>query len=401
MGVTAGELIVEELDAVLALPEDQLDGSHPLIDEIMERLAENGEPAPELLRAYRVGPEGRADLVAALDRAGAARWSKIAELESSQSRQLRQVSIKRAQNIQVGDHNIQFFDQSIKGWYWIPALVALVVAASAGTYAVLDRPSTEPLADARPRIVASVDPNPVPAPAASPPVLVESITPMESNVATRDFVLPRSVEITNAQLETLGPGQLISETGWFREQEGTAVDFGTFTMTLRGNADEQVRITEMRVVKSCAGPLSGTYFYGYSQGSGDTLKIGFDMDDPSPIAQRLGYSESRGFFPTGEPYFSLKPVTLDPGEKETLLIGAFTKRQSCTFTLRLVVSTSSGAFFQDIDQGGRPFRITATALERHVGAPLSGYARAYAYLVEPDGTRGRWQPVDPATFGRE
>ncbi|WLS43261.1 hypothetical protein Q3V37_17735 [Micromonospora profundi] len=414
--MTAGEFIVEGLDAVAALNEGQITqntDSQRLHHVVAARLESRGERATSLLRDYRDDPQGRANLAAALDQAGAAEWSDVLEVAHRALANLqsqcygeasRRVLIDQAGNVQVGDHNTQVFNHQVRAVHWVPALAALLILTVIGTYSLLRPPATKSPAEAGPKIVASVDPSPMPAPATSPPVLVENLTSMRSNDATRDFVLPRPLEMTEARLEEFNRAraeQSFDEGTWFPGQEAAAVNFGTMTLTLRGNADEQIRITEMRALKRCSEPLSGTYFRGYSQGSGDTLKIGFDMDDPNPVAQRLGYSGSRGLFPTGESFFDMSVVTLEPGEKETLLIGAFTKRQSCTFTIRLVVSTSRGTFFQDIDQGGRPFRITAVAPAQHDGAPLSGYRRVYAYLVEPDGTGGRWRSVDPATYGTD
>jgi hypothetical protein len=184
---------------------------------------------------------------------------------------------------------------------------------------------------------------------------------------------------------------------WYAEHEGTAVDFGTTTFTVRGNAKESVRIVDLRVLKDCAAPLDGTFFRGYSQGSGDTLRIGFDLDAPDPVARQLGFSSSKGLFVTEDHYFDIKTVTLAPGEQETFTVGALTKLHSCTFSLRMFVATASGTFYQDIDQNGQPFRVTAKAAPANRNAPLSGYRSAYAYLL-PDRVHGSWQEVKPATF---
>jgi hypothetical protein len=223
---------------------------------------------------------------------------------------------------------------------------------------------------------------------------------MRSNAAEGHFVLPEPLAMSAAELATFNRTvQLHSSenSSWFAAHNATAVDFGVTRFTLQGNSDESVRIADLRVVKDCAAPLDGTFFQGYSQGSGDTLKIGFDLDAPDPGAQALGYSSGKGLFPTGDRYFDVKTVTLAPGEQETFLIGAFTKRSSCTFRIRVIVATRSGTFYQDIDQNGRPFRVTAQVPPVRAGTPLSGYRAAYAYLV-PDNVNGSWQRVDPRTF---
>jgi hypothetical protein len=238
-----------------------------------------------------------------------------------------------------------------------------------------------------------------PAPSASPPVLVENITPLKSNAPGGSFALPQPLPMSPAELSTfnaLYPRSAEFES-WYAKHDGTAVGSGTLTMTLRGNGREQVRITDIKALKNCAAPLDGTYFQGPSQGSPDNLKIGFDLDSSEPSAEVMAFSGGRGWFLTGERYFDIKTVSLNPGEVETLSFEPFTKSHSCTFTFRIFVATPSGTYFQDVDQGGAPFRVTAQAPPKTSGVPLSGYHAVYA-RTGPNGPDLSWQQVDPATY---
>lgn len=287
----------------------------------------------------------------------------------------------------------------------LASVAALVIAVTAVGYVLVQdsrnrAPGRSGQDPAGAPVLPSANAAAVPAPADAPPVLVSGITPMRTNEATRDFALPRPLRMSVAQLATFNKTvQLHSSeySPWLAEHDGTAVDFGTTRFTVRGNARETVRIADMQVVKDCDAPLDGAYFRGYSQGSGDPLRIGFDLDAIDPVARQLAFTSGKGLFATDDHYFDIKTVTLAPGEQETFVVGAFTKMHSCTFRIRIFVATGAGTFYQDIDQNGRPFRVTAKAPPANGGAPLSGYRSAYVYLV-PDNVHGSWQRVEPATF---
>ncbi|WP_236790940.1 trypsin-like peptidase domain-containing protein [Amycolatopsis sp. GM8] len=258
------------------------------------------------------------------------------------------------------------------------AVVAAIVIAVAVTLVVL-RPGGDVAAPSTP-VRSSANASPVPADPATPPVLVENVTALRSNAGDGSFVLPEPLVMSPAELARFN--QEVSPStrdwwSWYGERGGAALGSGLTTITLRGNTSETVRIVDLKAVKQCGPPFDGTYFQGYSQGTGDNITIGFDLDESDPSAQEMAYTSGRGLFPTGDHFFDRKTVTLAPGEVETITVGAFTSTRSCTFGLQLVVATAAGSFTQDITDAGKPFVVSAMAPPAVAGQPLSGYRQAY------------------------
>ncbi len=238
------------------------------------------------------------------------------------------------------------------------------------------------------------------APAASPPVLVESVTEIQSESGDGSLALPDPLVMGAPALANFNSRVVANSTAystWFMQHQGAAVDFGITTITLRGNTNETVRIADLRAEKSCRRPLAGTFFVGYTQGSGDTVRMGLNLDIANPRAQTMALTSARGLFPLGEDFFAGKTVQLAPGETETLSIGAFTKLYDCRFNFRLYVATSHGEMYETINDNGRPFQVTAMTPPSSVARPLSGYATAYA-LTPHTGDPPSWERVDPATY---
>ncbi len=233
-----------------------------------------------------------------------------------------------------------------------------------------------------------------------PPLEVLEVTAFRSTNQSPFFVLPEPVSMTGEEASSFTDSIASQSDGfasWYAEHGGVAaIDAGFTNVTVRGAADEAVRVTGMEVVKDCGGPLDGTAMVGYTQGGGeDSIAVGFDLDSPAPIPQQMA-DTTRGLVGTGINYFSAKTVVVEPGESLTLSLGAFTERQSCAFTFRLQVATDDGTVSQDIDDDGEPFAVTATAAATNPEAPLSGYRSAY---VQDDSLV--WQPVEPASYSPE
>ena len=232
------------------------------------------------------------------------------------------------------------------------------------------------------------------------PLEVLEVTAFRSTSQSPFFVLPEPVSMTDEVARSFSDSiasQSDEFASWYAEHSGVAaIDAGFTNVTMRGAADEAVRVTGMEVVKDCGAPLDGTAMVGYTQGGGeDSIAVGFDLDSPAPIPQQMA-DTIRGLVGTGNNYFAAKTVVVEPGEKLTLSLGAFTKRQSCTFTFRLLVATDDGTVTQDIDNNGKAFSVTAKAAPMNPEMPLSGYQAVY---VQDDSLV--WQPVDPASYTSE
>jgi hypothetical protein len=242
----------------------------------------------------------------------------------------------------------------------------------------------------------TVNPSPVPAPASSPPVLVENVTGLQSVHGDLRFVLPQALDMTPEEFAKFNSDVTLKSrdfSPWYADHGAVPVAQGLATMTLRGNADEPVRIADINAIKECGKPFDGTFFVGYTQGSPeDNVKLGMDLDVPDPVLQEM-VNTAQGLHPAGPDYFKIKTIELAPGEVETLTIGAFTKRYGCTFRLQLVVATSRGSFTQDIDYNGKPFKVTAMATPTKDDFSYSGYKTVYAQNSDLD-----WERVNPLTY---
>lgn len=244
-------------------------------------------------------------------------------------------------------------------------------------------------------------PSTIPLPASDnhPPVIVENVSELTNLAEDGSLALARPLRMTAPQLAAFNNKIQIDSAryaAWSANHGGAALNFGVTSLTLRGNAPETVRIADMSVMKTCTRPYDGTYFQGYTQGSGQTVRIGFDLDAADPVPQQMGFTGD-GLTPLGVNFFTAEYISLRPGETITLTVGAFTRHYSCSFSLRMLIATSAGTYYEDIDDHGRPFVVTAVAPPVVRNRPLSGYQAAYAYLA-PNGEPTGWALVNPATY---
>lgn len=171
--------------------------------------------------------------------------------------------------------------------------------------------------------------SPVPAPTASPPVLVKSVTGMRSREGDDNFVVPDTLHMTASELERFNGffPKTKEFSPWYAEHGGVPIHLGLTTITLQGNAKGKVRITDMKAIKDCRSPFNGTHFQAFTQGApNDTIKLGINLDTPDPGVQEMVFTVAHDLEPVGENYFLLKTIDLAPGEVQTLTIGARTDR---------------------------------------------------------------------------
>lgn len=233
----------------------------------------------------------------------------------------------------------------------------------------------------------------------SPPVLIENIASIRSSAGPM-FVTAKTVEMKPDEIgrfETAVYPNSSAFADWYNEHGGSALSSGFINVTIRGNEAEEVRVSDLQIIKSCGKPLRGSFFIGYTQGSGDTIRLGFDLDVPASTAETVANTSGRVRV-TGESYFAAHTITLQRGEKETLAVGVFTKTYSCEFTLRLIVATSHGTFYQDVTYNGHPFVVSAMAEPLDPRYPYSGYESVYVNKPSAGQVAPHWARVDPATY---
>ncbi|GAA5061630.1 hypothetical protein HNP84_005883 [Thermocatellispora tengchongensis] len=155
---------------------------------------------------------------------------------------------------------------------------------------------------------------PTPSRPAEPPIVVDLVS-VETDAIPRDptRALRDPVHLDGGQLAALNAMTEEQAEAWFRRQ-GVAED-SLIKVVLRGNNDKKVRIVNMVADATCGPPFSGTLFYSPPGGADDDIiKLGFDLDTPTPRAQLLEGWAWRG------DYFTKKTISLARDEDITLLL---------------------------------------------------------------------------------
>ncbi|MEU1752370.1 hypothetical protein ABZ436_06915 [Micromonospora matsumotoense] len=117
-----------------------------------------------------------------------------------------------------------------------------------------------------------------------------------------------------------------------------------------------VRQIRARVLKRSA-PLSGALLLQGSQGDGEPLTIGFDLDDPESVARVIRPEDET----LGAAYVDRRALTLTPGEPVTVDVQAYTDRSYCEWVIELELDLGGERRVQVVDDHGRPFRSTGLA----------------------------------------
>jgi hypothetical protein len=152
-----------------------------------------------------------------------------------------------------------------------------------------------------------------------------------------------------------------------------------------GNRNGLVRIIDIHVLKSCGAPLRGTLVFLPSQGEINNLGIGFNLDDANPVAEEVPNSAALyGLKKLGPSYFALHEYDLTLGEPITLAISAETTSYFCKFSFELDLLVNGRPVTQIIEDGGKPFVVSA-----EYDLPGEGWLpdfRAYSTLYVPEFT---------------
>jgi hypothetical protein len=230
------------------------------------------------------------------------------------------------------------------------------------------------------------------------PIKIEKTNPLAGAEENVRFVFSEPLEMSDEELRAFNEETVLKSRNlapWYTKHGGIPVDSGITVITLRGNSDETVRIVDLRAVKDCQEPFNGTYFQGYTQGGpSENLKLGIDLDSPDSTLSELAYTMAKGLHPSGPNYFATNTVDLDPRERISITIAAFTKQYGCDFSLEMDVLTENGVVTQLIDDNGKPFRVTAFANSSEGDAPFARYEVVYAQDAEYT-----WRQVDPESYG--
>lgn len=143
---------------------------------------------------------------------------------------------------------------------------------------------------------------------------------------------------------------------WVLEQGGAFLSPTAISVHVEGqrsSASEIVGITAQ--VAERGPPLTGPEIYIPCEGEVAAISLGFDLDEPSPVARRVDHVDGS---PTlGDPWFSQNLITLAKDEPLLIAGHGFTDDSSLSWSLEVVVSRDGHR--RTITPGGEAFRTTS------------------------------------------
>ena len=279
------------------------------------------------------------------------------------------------------------------------AALLLTVSATAGVVQLTRQPAGTATAAAPTTTPVSVHKGVQPMPAESPAVTVLGTERVQRRSGGASaFTVPAKIDMNDSQLAKFTTEVVENSQGqatWYDRNGGVPIGFGLTKVTLMNKDSAPVRVTDIEVLKECVSPVAGTYFSGFTQGGpSGVVRLGFDLDEPSPTVQEMVLQDKDIPSLIGESYFSDRSIELGPGDQQDLVLAALTKTRHCKFRLRLIIATAAGSYSLDIDDNGKPFEVSGMATPTAQGVPYSGYQAAY--LRDYD----TWSRIDPRTYRR-
>jgi len=146
-----------------------------------------------------------------------------------------------------------------------------------------------------------------------------------------------------------------------RETGGADIQNLTIRVIVEGHRNQQIRILNVRpLLLARATPLKGTLFFSPPQeGSPSTLRMMFNLDEPTPVAHESIQNEKDGYMPKpGPPFFENSTITLNDGEQQVLMIRTKAEQHYVAFNLAIDYRIGDYNKTLVISNHGQPFRIT-------------------------------------------
>jgi hypothetical protein len=169
-------------------------------------------------------------------------------------------------------------------------------------------------------------------------------------------------------------------------------------VTVTGNADGIVTISNIQIVKACSAPLTGTLFSNPSQGIDGTIGLAFDLSSP------IAYARSTdGYLISNNNFFEGNVVTLAQGETHTFTFKVLLSGYDyCSFTFQMAVATPTGPVTETINDNGEPFQLTSLTpgtLSGNYSAYGALYIGGVSAVADHLNRNGHWVEENPKTFG--
>jgi hypothetical protein len=153
-------------------------------------------------------------------------------------------------------------------------------------------------------------------------------------------------------------------------------------LVVTGQHERPVLITGLRAnVLRRERPLSDTIVWGPSQGAGENIQVGLDLDSRAPSAR--SFRDNRFL---AEPYFAAHHVSVKAGEQVVFTVRAFTSRCYCEWELLVDAVVDGKEQVFRVRDGDQPFRTTAfaTAYKTIYSFDFFGGNR---FVKQPPGTK--------------
>lgn len=178
------------------------------------------------------------------------------------------------------------------------------------------------------------------------------------------------------QVRSLGePDDLFRDSALRRR--ATKVGVSGTKLTIEGANSHTVVITEIHAKILRRDPLvTGTLLSAPPQGIERLVRIGFDLDQPDPIARVSTQGE------LGEPYFASNAVTLKDHETATFQIDAHAAKATYTWAVQVDLVVDGRAESRTVQSPDGPLRLAGSATR---------YGAIYDFIPP-----SRWSYADPA-----
>jgi hypothetical protein len=168
-----------------------------------------------------------------------------------------------------------------------------------------------------------------------------------------------------------------------------------------GNRSGLVRIIDIQVLKTCSAPLRGTMFFVPPQGALFTVGMGFDLDNPNPVAREIhNVGATYGIQRLGASYFASQEYDLKLGEPVTLALTAQTARYFCRFSFELDLLVNGRPARQIINDEGKLFSASAEYDLREGLPDFRAYGALYTdeYTIDPCASSDKLVEENPHTW---
>ncbi|MBB4913490.1 hypothetical protein [Streptosporangium saharense] len=216
------------------------------------------------------------------------------------------------------------------------------------------------------------------------PLRVTKVTPVQ-RFDDHTWVMKTALDrpqLAQVNKEIEAAGGLESEGGEaiMRKLGAVEAEMATVEIELEGNHPKGVRIIGIQAQKKCSAPWSGTLLYGAPQGSVDPVKLGFDLEKPTPYAQYIEM-DGRDLPSFRGDYFADHKYTLAQDEQVTFRMAARTRTQSCEYRYQFKLIINGKTYIQAVPkESDSPLLVSALYTDGLDGENLcSPYKRVYAW----------------------